>query len=201
MSAALNRSDDHQFRPTQSRVDYYSGMNSGSNALSVAPEWMEMPEPEDQVGQFVDPRQKVVPITPPSRESSPVVRPFPRSRPLPLWLKVLMVAQKGSLVVAFGMTAAALSVYSWTVYTQRTWSQTYHHLEQLQQDQRQLTMIGAVLEDRIVRQSENSDSGLVLPTSEHTIFLTPTSVPSQPTDLSVNPMTVEPATSQRPMGY
>jgi hypothetical protein len=117
---------------------------------------------------------------------------------MPLWLTLLVMAQRGSSVVTFILIAAVLTVYSWTVYAQQRWGQAYRHLESLQKQERQLIATNEVLKNQMARQAEKPDVGLILPDPSTRIFLSP--APQRPeVEPDILPSSTSPQT--RPMGY
>ncbi|MBW4695453.1 MAG: hypothetical protein KME27_27195 [Lyngbya sp. HA4199-MV5] len=90
-----------------------------------------------------------------------------------MWLRVLIQAQRGSLVIAFVLVIATLLVYGSTVYTQQLWSKEYRKLKTLQRNEREMTATSASLENQLALQAERPGSGLVPQTPESTIFLQP----------------------------
>jgi hypothetical protein len=110
----------------------------------------------------------------PSRRSRPTtVRQLPTTRPLPLWLHSLMRVQKFSLLVTLGLSAAALTVYGWTFYSQHRWGQQYEQLEELRRNERQMSAYMSVMKDDIASQAERSSGGLVPKSSATLIFVPP----------------------------
>lgn len=92
---------------------------------------------------------------------------------LPVWLRSLIILQRGSDWVAFLLIAATLTVYSWTVYTQQQWTQEYRKLETLQRNERQLTTTNETIKDQLAQQAERPETGLVTPTTASRIVIPP----------------------------
>ncbi len=108
-----------------------------------------------------------------AKAGAKTVRQLPTARAFPLWLRVLIQAQRGSLVIAFVLVIATLLVYGSTVYTQQLWSKEYRKLKTLQRNEREMTATSASLENQLALQAERPGSGLVPQTPESTIFLQP----------------------------
>ncbi|NJN85184.1 MAG: hypothetical protein HC881_01205 [Leptolyngbyaceae cyanobacterium SL_7_1] len=131
----------------------------------------------------------------------PIVAPpqpiqLPADRSNPMWLRGLLVAQRGSTLITFCLSVAALAVYSWTVYSQQLWGREYQRLETLQRNERQLMTASESLKNQLATQAETSESGLILPNSENTIFLQTAPV------RQISPATVAtPSASPKPLGY
>ena len=141
----------------------------------------------------------------PSRETNGRTVPiFRNSQSAPLWLLYLCGLQRRCSVVMLVLMASMLSVYGWTVYSQRMWSQAYRKLETLQRNERQLTTANEVLKNHIALQAEQPNTELMPPTSAALIFLQP---PPQLPAVAANP--VLPATKPgaqkqpipMPLGY
>lgn len=96
-----------------------------------------------------------------------------RSRSTPMWLLRLYTLQRPSSVVMFLLVATMLSVYSWTVYSQKMWSNSYRKLDILQRHERQLTTTSEVLKNKMALQAEQPITNLVKPNPVLAIFLQP----------------------------
>lgn len=92
----------------------------------------------------------------------------------PLWLQGLMSLHFISSCTTFVLISAALGLYGWTVYTQQSWGKSYHYLETLQRNERQLTTTNETIKNDLAIQAENPEMGLVNPDPNTTIFLKPT---------------------------
>ncbi|WP_193199548.1 hypothetical protein [Nostoc sp. MG11] len=126
---------------------------------------------------------------------------MPGSKSAPLWLLRLYTLHRYSSVVAFLFVAATLVVYGWTVYSQELWSQAYRRVQNLQRHERLLTTTNATLTNKMAEEAERPTAGLVSPTPEGTIFLSP--VPQSPNPAS-SPKTLNSETQQQtlsPLGY
>jgi hypothetical protein len=135
----------------------------------------------------------------PSAVGAAAVRRLPSQRSLPLWVQLLVQAQRGSLVIAFILVTATLIVYGSTVYTQQLWSKEYRKLKTLQRNEREMIATNEGLKNQLALQADQPGSGLVPPTPDSTIFLQP--APQRPTLMTspnVPKAEVEPNT---PLGY
>jgi hypothetical protein len=94
---------------------------------------------------------------------------------LPMWLLNLYKINRYSSVFTFLLVVAALMVYSWTVYSQELWSESYRKLQSLQRRERQLNTANATLTSKMAEEAETPETGLVYPKAERTIFLPPAS--------------------------
>ena len=92
---------------------------------------------------------------------------------MPLWLRLLIQAQRGSLIVAFVLVTATLFVYSSTVYTQQLWSKEYRKLKTLTRNEREMIATNESLKNQLALQAGQPGSGLVPQTPDSTIFLQP----------------------------
>lgn len=137
-------------------------------------------------------------VTAPASRMSTVKR-FPAIRAMPLWLRLLIQAQRGSLIVAFVLVTATLFVYSSTVYTQQLWSKEYRKLKTLTRNEREMIATNESLKNQLALQGEQPGSGLVPQTPDSTIFLQPALQRSASSPSNNLPQTeVAPKT---PLGY
>jgi uncharacterized protein HemX len=119
--------------------------------------------------------------------SSSSVRQLPTQPPLPLWLRLLIQAQRGSTLVVLILGAATLIVYSSAIFVQQQWSKDYQKLKTMQRSERQMIAAGEFLKNQIIQQAEQPGSGLVPKSSEHMIYLEP-SADRPPVTLPANPV-------------
>ncbi|MBE9180389.1 hypothetical protein IQ268_17650 [Oculatella sp. LEGE 06141] len=163
---------------------------------------------ESKIAEFAPPirsrhsKQQIVPLQP---KSMPVgvnrqtVKSLPNAQADPAWLKLLMVAHRGSSLVTVSLIAAVLAVYSWTVYSQQIWSRQFQQLEALQRKERQLTTANEVFKNEMAQQAGQSDTGLLLPSPGNTIFLEPAT--PRPPLASPSEQLVPDAAPTGPLGY
>jgi hypothetical protein len=114
----------------------------------------------------------------------------------PLWLRLLVVGQVCSVLLATGLVGTTFVVYGMTVQTHRQLSTVSRHLQQLQDQAQQLTAGRAVLRHHLAR-----EAGHTRPTdpARDVIFLEPAAVPPAPPETAA---TVPPAPIvRRPLGY
>lgn len=103
--------------------------------------------------------------------------------------------------MAFLLVTVALVVYGSTIYMQQLWSKDYHKLKSMQRSERQMLATNEFLKNQIIQQAEQPESGLVLKTPDHTVYLEP--APVRP-PVPVNPILVKPEPSSNgadPLGY
>lgn len=131
--------------------------------------------------------------------SSATVRRLPSTRSLPLWLRLLIQAQRGSLVIAFVLVTATLFVYGSTVYTQQLWSKEYRKLKTLQRNEREMIATSEGLKNQLALQAARPGSGLVPQTPDSTIFLQP--APQRPTLIASPSVPNVEASPNTPLGY
>ncbi|AFZ04221.1 hypothetical protein [Calothrix sp. PCC 6303] len=108
------------------------------------------------------------------KDSATDISVMPGSEAMPLWLLRLSVCQRNTSIVTFICVAATLLVYGWSVYSQQLWSQSYQKLQNLQRQERQLTVTNGVLKSKMAADAEKNNNGLTSITPQRTIFLTPT---------------------------
>jgi hypothetical protein len=135
-----------------------------------------------------------------SRNQGRQVENLPSAPITPVWLRSLLMVQRGSSVVTFCLITATLAVYAWTVYTQQTWAREYSKLENLQRNERQITAANEVLKNQLAQQAERPGTGLVPPTPDKTIFLPPAPQRQSKVTSSAAIAISEPAT-KTPLGY
>ncbi|MEM9907186.1 MAG: hypothetical protein AAF921_19415 [Cyanobacteria bacterium P01_D01_bin.44] len=99
---------------------------------------------------------------------------------LPLWLTILVRLQQGSTLITGGLVAAALVIYSWTVYVDKMVVRTYLQLEALLAENQQVTTANETLKHNIAQQAAEAGSGLSSFHPERAIFLdsAPSRLPS-----------------------
>ncbi|MEO0459006.1 MAG: hypothetical protein AAF152_20825 [Cyanobacteria bacterium P01_A01_bin.114] len=112
---------------------------------------------------------------------APTVTELPKKKPqLPLWLTILVRLQQGSTVVTGGLVAAALVIYSWTVYVDKMVGRTYLQLEALRTENQQVTTANETLKHNIAQQAAEAGAGFKPFHPKHAIFLdsAPSRLPS-----------------------
>lgn len=125
-----------------------------------------------------------------------------RSPKMPLLLRSLLWLQRSSSAVAFCLTFLVLLAYASTVYIQQQWSEEYQKLENLRREARNLTEADAIFKDNLAQQAERLETGLVMPTPQNNIYLSPSSEQQKPkpkTDKPPSPVKNPP--SNLPLGY
>lgn len=95
--------------------------------------------------QSSKPPLAVVSLTP----APSAVRKLPTASPVPNWLRLLIQAQRGSLIVTFALVIATLMVYGGTVYMQQLWSKEYRKLKTMQRSERQMLAASEVLKIKL----------------------------------------------------
>ncbi|PZV17887.1 MAG: hypothetical protein DCF22_03050 [Leptolyngbya sp.] len=122
------------------------------------------------------------------------------ARLLPNWLRLLMQAQRGSLVVTFALVVATLMVYGGTMYMQQLWGKEYRKLKTMQRSERQMLAASEVLKNQIIQQAESPNSGLVAKTPQHTLILE--SAPIRTVKPAAIPVVIRAeASTNAPLGY
>lgn len=130
------------------------------------------------------------------RRNQDVVEALPSSE-APRWLGILTASQRGSTLVTLLLGAGLLAIYGWSVYSQRTWSQAYRQLSDLQREERELVTASETRKHQIALQAENPKTGLVRQVPANIIFLPPETL------RQVQPPEPQPAIGlvSSPMGY
>ncbi|MEO0541974.1 MAG: hypothetical protein AAFZ80_14085 [Cyanobacteria bacterium P01_A01_bin.105] len=134
-----------------------------------------------------------------SRRSS--VTALPRhSRQWPWWLKGLVVAQQSSTVLAGGLMAAALMVYSSTVYVDKMVFRTSRELEALKAETQQMTTANETLKHSLAERAAAPRSAFRDYQPDQALFLTPAPARSVTLDEAQTDATTL-AEMPRPLGY
>ncbi|MBN3926454.1 hypothetical protein [Nostoc sp. NMS4] len=126
---------------------------------------------------------------------------MPNSKAAPLWLLRLYTFHRYSSVLAFSLVASTLAVYAWTVYSQELWGQSYRRLQSLQRHERLLTTTNATLKNKMANEAEQPTAGLVSPTPEGMIFLSPASQSPKPALPNTTPNSEIHPQTLSPLGY
>lgn len=100
---------------------------------------------------------------------------FSAANKLPNRLKTLSLLQKGSFGLAIATMTASISLYASTVKIPQQWSQEYHHLEDLQLQERQLVAINETIKYQIAREASQDDR-LAISQPDSAIFIRPAEV-------------------------
>jgi len=130
------------------------------------------------------------------------IEQLPReSRRLPAKLRSLKAIEQISSVLTFGLVAAALGVYAWSVYIPRLWSQEYKTLETLQRHERHLTAISETLKNELAQQAEKPEMGLANPQPAQMVFLSPSSVAPLDKEQKTSPVENRMLISKTPLAY
>lgn len=131
------------------------------------------------------------------RRKQDVVEALPSSE-APRWLGILTASQRGSTLITLLLGAGVLAIYGWSVYSQRTWSQAYRQLSDLQREERELVAASETRKQQIAQQAESPKAGLVRQVPANIIFLPPETLQPQ-----VQPPPQPPAIGlvSSPMGY
>ncbi|MFN6462113.1 MAG: hypothetical protein RMZ41_009735 [Nostoc sp. DedVER02] len=119
----------------------------------------------------------------------------------PLWLLRLYTFHRYSTVLAFLLVASTLAVYGWTVYSQELWGKSYRRLQNLQRHERMLTTTNATLTNKMAKEAEQSTAGLVSPTPEGMIFLSPPSHSPKSAPSNITPSSQTQQQTLSPLGY
>lgn len=131
----------------------------------------------------------------PTRATVRKLQPQPST--LPLWLRQLVVLQRGSTIAVVIMGGLTLLAYSWTVHSQRSWSRAYSQLAALRQDEPQLTRANEILKEHLAQEAESLNSGLIEPNPAHMLYLEPAELrPAREV-----PPAPAPAQDNAPLGY
>ena len=126
---------------------------------------------------------------------------MPNSGTAPSWLLRLYTFHRYSTVFAFLLVASTLAVYGWTVYSQELWGKSYRRLQNLQRYERMLTTTNATLTNKMAKDAEQPAAGLVSPTPQGMIFLSPPSHSPKPASSNITPSSEKQQQTLSPLGY
>ena len=137
------------------------------------------------------------------KDGSARIASLPAPTPDPQWLGQMRRVYRWSSVTVFGMGIAVAGVYSQTVRLEQELGQTYTHLQNLQRQERELTVAMEQLKDQIARQAAQPESGLALPKPTDQVFLTPSPPPQAQQQPRPNAAPVPPKRDipDTPVGY
>lgn len=96
-----------------------------------------------------------------------------RSQSTPLWFVLLLTLRKVSTPLVLLLTLSVLPLYGWSVYTQKTWGQTYAQLEQLKRNERNLLLQHETRLHHINENAEKNPAGLTPKGPRNTLFMKP----------------------------
>ncbi|MBT9311432.1 hypothetical protein [Leptothoe kymatousa] len=137
--------------------------------------------------------------SPASKPSTPAeVKQLPTAPRLPLGLKLLVGLQQGSTIFTGGLVAAALVIYSWTVYLDKSVARAFRELEVLKVSTQQVTTVNETLKHSMAEQAESPTAGFKPFEPKRAIFLAP--APVRPS-VEHAPMPEAPAPMSHPLGY
>jgi len=125
-----------------------------------------------------------------------------KKKSFPLYIRILLLLQHTSSLVALGAIALSLVMYGLQFRTQQAWNQEYEELQSLQRYERTVTGINEALKDEIAESGSNNSQNLVPITPERNIYLQPAAIPNA----EVSPSSSEPENqnaflTNRPIAY
>jgi hypothetical protein len=162
-----------------------SSTRTGEKRLSSTPVAKTGMVPKGKRQLSPTPRKRNSPIpTGLKKDWATEISVMPASEVMPLWLTRLCVCQRNTSIVTFIFVAVTLLVYGWTVYSQQLWSKSYQKLQNLQRQERQLTVTNGVLKSKMAADAEKNNNGLTSITPQRMIFLAPT--PGNPNPIPQN---------------
>ncbi len=128
------------------------------------------------------------------------VRQLHRNVAVPPWLKSLLNIQKGAKVIFAVVLGTIPIVYGYTVYTQDQWKSQHGQLNRLRAREQQQVVMNENLKYQMAETAEHSNSGLVAPTPDRMVFVSP--APARPLKQRPQTPTVNPNPElQTPQGY
>lgn len=146
--------------------------------------------------------QRHLQVVPPAHPSADtLVFPTPSQRDRPVWLKLLMMGQRVSLVMAAMTVTGALSAYALTVDNNRRLTTATATLSSLQDYQQQITTANAVLKNHLIQAANAAvQDGTLHP--RDVIFLETTQSSAEPSTTDAKQRTAgKPEPRFFPKGY
>ncbi len=201
MTAALRKIDSPQPRRTRQRVAAKNSHNKVTYLPYASP--AEVSSPPNRVDH-------VSVSTKPSSANSALQRSrkseslngkaanFTNPWTQPMWLRSLKGINTATAIATFILVSAVLGLYSQVVYTKQNWGREYRKLEQLQKEERQITVFNEALKHDIAQTAKQEGTGLVTPDGNYMIVLEPTPVSPLPENSSAQRSTFQP---KQPLGY
>lgn len=138
----------------------------------------------DFSSEYYSPQTQSIPLNnqPKIVQQTPVNSPkilksqaFSAPATLPKNLRTLSLLQKSSFGLAIASMTASIGLYFSTVQIPRLWSQEYHHLENLQRQERQLIAINETIKYQIAQEA-SQDERLDISKPESAVFISPAPV-------------------------
>ena len=202
MTAALRKIDSPQPRRTRQRV---AAKNSRNNKVTYLPyaspaEMSILPNRVDHVSVSTKPSSANSALQR-SRKAESLngkAAKFTNPWTQPMWLRSLKGINTATAIATFILVSAVLGLYSQVVYTKQNWGREYRKLEQLQKEERQITVFNEALKHDIAQTAKQEGTGLVTPDGNYMIVLEPTPVSPLPENSSVQRSTFQP---KQPLGY
>ena len=93
---------------------------------------------------------------------------------------------------------SAVSLYAYTVYSQKVWSNAYSELSRLQNDEREFVTNTESIKEQLIEQSSQPESTLVAPKPENNLYV------PEPKAVKLLPQTApntKPIYNTGPIGY
>lgn len=119
----------------------------------------------------------------------------------PLFVQILFLLQKTSILLTFGAISTTLVMYGLTVYNQQFWNRQYQQLQQLQRQERNVIGFNEALKANIAASANKGNQNLIDLTSEKTIYIHSDVTPEAPETESSVPRKIERPQTDRPLGY
>lgn len=133
------------------------------NRLSHSPETVKPKSPKLSAREKFDQRKQRQHNSLKLKTNQTIIAKQHKSRPLPLWLKILLLIKNTSSIVCWVSVGSALIMYSMTVYAPELWTQKYNQLRNLQKRERQFTLGDETVKNQLANTASRADSGLINP--------------------------------------
>jgi len=125
-----------------------------------------------------------------------------KKKSFPLYIRVLLLLQHTSSLVALGAIALSLVMYGLQFRTQQAWNQEYEELQSLQRYERTVTGINEALKDEMAESGSGNSQNLVPITPERNIYLQPAAIHNwEATPSTSDPENQNALLTNRPIAY
>ncbi|MEM1367439.1 MAG: hypothetical protein AAGG02_05340 [Cyanobacteria bacterium P01_H01_bin.15] len=141
------------------------------------------------------------------------VHTLPERPPLPLWLRLFSVVQRGTSIFTFGLVVGMLFIYSRTTDAPEQWNKAYKTLMDLERSERQLLGVNETLKEQLSQEALSGKANLVDPEPSRILFVpanpapdfdTVVSTAADSAELALEPLlpaSVKLSPTDRPLAY
>ena len=166
MTAALRKIDSPQPRRSRKRVAAKNLSDRSTNKVAYLPyaSSQELTRKPDRMN-----RSQVETRSGTSLNNKVVQRANAWEKPI--WLRSLLGMNTAGAIATFVLVSAVLGLYGQVVHTKQHWGREYRQLENLQKEERQVTIFNEALKNDIAQTAKQEDTGLVTPDASQMIVI------------------------------